>query len=249
MFNIFSSFKKHNDKLFFKTDMHCHLVPGVDDGSKDSEMSVYLIKGLAEMGIEHIITTPHVTAHTFENDKSTIARPLAELRKELSEEGIGIRLDQSAEYRIDDFYLNKVLKPCDFMPMPNNHILLESNWLQEPLNLEDIVYETSCKGFQVIFAHPERYKYLNDNYERYEEFHEHNMMFQTNLLSFAGYYGRIPQETAFWLLEHGLVDFIGTDMHNPKFLAAIQEFLKSKTYKKMLDKVEKSDIKNDTAFL
>ena len=246
---MFWIFKKSKKKLFFRTDVHSHLVPGVDDGSGSVSESISLMGSLNDMGVDHFIITPHVTARRFENDATTIAEPLAKLRSAVAESGMCVEIDQSAEYRIDDFYEEKVLKPRNFMPMPNNHILLESNWQQEPLNLDGIVYNTSTCGYQVIFAHPERYRYLNERYERYEHLHNRNLMFQVNLLSFSGFYGKTVKDTAFWLLERGMVDFVGTDIHNHKFLRAIEAFLKSKDYKRVLKLLDRSDIKNDTAFL
>ena len=246
---MFWIFKKSNRKLFFTTDVHSHLVPGVDDGSDSVSESISLMGSLNDMGVDHFIITPHVTVRRFENDATTIAEPLAKLRSAVAESGMCVEIDQSAEYRIDDFYEEKVLKPRNFMPMPNNHILLESNWQQEPLNLDGIVYSTSTCGYQVIFAHPERYRYLNERYERYEHLHNRNLMFQVNLLSFSGFYGKTAKDTAFWLLERGMVDFVGTDIHNHKFLHAIEAFLKSRDYKRVLKLLDRSDIKNDTAFV
>ncbi|MDE7389235.1 MAG: hypothetical protein K2M97_08310, partial [Muribaculaceae bacterium] len=101
-FSIFSSTPKEPAKLPFRTDIHCHLVPGVDDGSPKVEKSVEIIERMTRWGIDRIMLSPHVTQDTFENTPETLAEPYAELKKAVDEAGLLIELHMHAEYRVDE---------------------------------------------------------------------------------------------------------------------------------------------------
>ena len=105
MFNFFSKKKSEPQQLFFHTDVHCHVVPGVDDGSPDVDTSVELIERMESWGLSRIIATPHMTQDTFENTPDILDPPLHELKEALARKGSKVNLSRSAEHRIDDFFL------------------------------------------------------------------------------------------------------------------------------------------------
>lgn len=245
MFNFFK--KNHTEaKLFFSTDIHSHLVPGVDDGSKDFETSLALLKGINELGITRSIITPHVTLNTFENTPEIINPLFNELKAKAKDAQIDVELGLSAEYRVDDFFEREVLQKDKFMLYPNNYILIENSFIQQALNFEQIVFDLKVKGLKPILAHPERYLYYAQKKERYKELHSFEILFQCNLLSFAGYYGKEVKEIAYWLLDNNLINFIGSDMHNFTHLNTIKEFCQSRECHKL---AEKLDIMNETVFV
>ena len=123
MFNIFSRKEKSPATLCFRTDIHCHVIPGVDDGSRNVETSVELIEAMQGFGIERIIASPHVTQESFENNSSTIDPALDLLHNELRRRGNNIEISHSAEYRIDDLFLQR-LENNELMLLPNNHIII-----------------------------------------------------------------------------------------------------------------------------
>ena len=102
LFNIFS--KKEPIQLPFATDIHCHILPGVDDGSPDVETSVSLVERMQTWGIRRIIASPHVTEATFENTPDILDPALDELQTELARRGNDIPVSRSSENRIDDFF-------------------------------------------------------------------------------------------------------------------------------------------------
>ena len=244
MFNIFRS--KDTDKtLFFHTDIHSHIVPGVDDGSPDLNTSVSLAKELNALGIEHIIATPHVTEVTFENTAETLSAPFESLKAALKAENVNVAIEHAAEYRLDGFFERSALAPRQFMLYPNNYILIENSFIQQALNFEQIVFDLKTLGLTPVLAHPERYAYYSTRKKVYQSMHDFEIQFQVNILSFSGYYGHEVKETAFWLLKNGLVDFIGTDLHRATHIELIKKFIGSSDYKKL---VKNADVKNDTAF-
>lgn len=246
MFNIFSRKEKSPATLCFRTDIHCHVIPGVDDGSRNVETSVELIEAMQGFGIERIIASPHVTLESFENSSSTISPALELLQNELRRRGNNIEISHSAEYRIDDLFLQR-LESNELMLLPNNHILIENSFLQEPWNLENLVFSLQVKGLVPILAHPERYSYYYNNKDRYHALHEAGLRFQINLLSLAEAYGKNERTIALYLIKNGLVDFVGTDIHNLRHISAINDYLTTKNAYSDMDAL-RGVIRNDIAF-
>lgn len=245
MFNIFSRHKVP-EPLFFSTDIHCHLVPGIDDGSPDVETSVGLIRSMNSWGIKRIIATPHVTEDVFENSLDTIAPPLAQLKHAISDAGIDVDLDHSAEYRLDDLF-KKQFAAGECKPYPNGYILVENSWIQEPWGLDETLFDIKVKRLSPILAHPERYIYYFDNRERLRKIHDDGTLFQINLLSLAGHYGKDERRQAEWLIDNELVDFLGTDLHNASHVESIERYLASKDYRRDRERLD-GRILNDRAF-
>lgn len=219
--------KKEAVKLPFSTDIHCHIVPGVDDGAPDAATSAELIQAMQRWGIERIIASPHVTKNVFENDTDTIAPAMDALHAELRSRGMDIEVSHSAEYRIDEL-LDERLAAGKLMLLPGDHILIENSWLQEPGNLDRLVFDLQVKGLRPILAHPERYTYYWKDKERYDALHNAGLLFQINVLSLAGAYDKGCLKTAEYLIDRGLVDFMGTDLHRASHVEAIDNYLTTK---------------------
>lgn len=228
MFNLFTK-KSKPEKLWFTTDIHCHVLPGIDDGSPDVNTSVELIERMQGWGVERIMASPHVTYGTFPNTPDTVAAARGVLQHELTERSNQIKLGNSAEYRIDDLFM-KNLEEGTLMTLPGNRLLVENSFMQEPWNLDQLLFDLQVKGFQPILVHPERYSYYYSRKDRYEAIHNGGTKFQINLLSLAGYYGRDEKRIAEWLIERDLVDYIGSDLHRHSHADAIDRYLASKDY-------------------
>ena len=224
--------------LPFTTDLHCHIVPGVDDGSPDLEHSLRLMERMAAWGIERIVATPHFTDVTFENSPATIDAPFAQLQQAAQEASLGARLiDYSFEYRLGEGFIGK-LEADDLRPMPSGHILVENSFLQPLSNLDSLLFDIKLKGMRPILAHPERYAYYHPNRKIYERLRSEEVQLQVNFLSLAGYYGRGVQELVLWMIDKGLVDYMATDLHHQGHVEAIEKYLRSKHYKKLRPKLE-----------
>lgn len=231
MFGLFKK-KEQPAPLLFSTDIHCHIVPGIDDGSPDASTSAELISRMMAWGIRRIIASPHVTMDTFENTPATIAPALKSLKEELTARDIDIDISHSAEYRIDEFFM-KQMQEGNIVPLPGNYLLVENSFIQEPWGLDKLLFDLKVKGYRPILAHPERYHYYHGRRQRYTELHSTGTLFQINLLSLAGYYGSSERSMASWLVENGLVDFIGTDLHNHRHADHIERYLASKDYRRL----------------
>ena len=242
MFNFFR--KKAEIKLPYCTDVHNHILPGVDHGATDIENALDLIKEQMSMGITRFIFTPHITKSTFENTPDTINAAYAIFKEAIEQSGLDIKFSVSAEYLLDEFSLNQFSNDI-FIPMPQEHILLENAFQQERIDLDEIIFDIQTKGFTPIMAHPERFPYYATRKERYKHLHNAGALFQVNLMSFAGYFGRTARSNAEWLLENNLIDFLGSDMHNMQHARIIKEYLQSKDFRKISKKLE-GRLLNDT---
>ncbi len=247
---MFSFLKKNKDKdgrqLFFHTDVHCHIVPGVDDGSPDVATSLELLERMASWGLHTIITTPHMTQDTFENTPDILDPAFDELRQAAAARFPEVELKRTAEHRVDDFFLSQLEKGA-VVPYPNNYLLIENSFVSEPFGLDRTIFDLRVKGYKPVMAHPERFVYYQNDRDRYTQLHRAGNLFQVNLLSLAGYYGKSTKQMAEWLVENGMVDFLGTDLHHHRHADAIEAYLASKDYRKLAD--AGLQLMNDTAFV
>ena len=223
--------------LPFQTDLHSHLIPGIDDGSPSMERSLELIEGLADMGYRKIITTPHVMADTYRNSTATILEGVEKLRQELRSRGVEVQLEAAAEYYMDE-ELARRLREKDILRVGNEYLLFETSYYAEPLNLEETVYEIAASGYRPMLAHPERYRYVKEYEKYYGRLRELGCTFQVNINSLGGYYGIEAQQKAHWLMEKGWIDFLGSDLHTPKQLKFLRETIESGILRKVVQKNE-----------
>lgn len=230
MFNFFSK-KRERQPLFFSTDIHCHVIPGIDDGSPDVATSVELLEQMSSWGLKRILASPHITFGSFENTPEIIEKAFTELKTAVEERGMDIEIGYSAENRIDDLFV-KNYEEGRLLTLPGNILLMENSYMQEPWNLDQLLFDVQVKGFRPVLVHPERYTYYHSKKDRYTAIHDAGTAFQVNLLSLAGYYGKEEKRVAEFLIEKGLVDYIGTDLHRAGHVKAIDEYLASKDYEK-----------------
>ncbi len=206
------------------TDMHSHLLPGIDDGSPDTDTSLALIKGLQELGYRKLITTPHVMEDIYRNNKSTIQDAYRRLKAAIDSQPdlVKVNLQFAAEYLLDGNVDNMLAKNTQMLALKDKMVLVEVSFVSPPLHFKEVLFELQMKGYQPVFAHPERYGFYHSRPSEYEEIRDMGCLFQCNLLSFSGYYGASVRQAAEFLAKKGLVDLLGTDLHHDKHLQALQ---------------------------
>lgn len=243
---LFDFFFKAKDtpRLPYSTDMHCHVIPGVDDGSPDTDTSMTLLGHMSEWGFKRIFASPHSTQDRFENTPQTVAEPYGELKRAISDAGMPVEFHHHMEYRIDEFFLQQ-LDADNIVTLPGNFILIENSFSHEPWGLNNIVYNLINRGYNPILAHPERYSYYAINHhDRYESLNALGLYFQVNLLSLAGHYGKMEREAAVFLLKKGWAQFVGTDLHRMSHVETINRYLSSRQFKH--DQKLFAKLRNDT---
>jgi tyrosine-protein phosphatase YwqE len=215
------------------TDFHSHLLPGIDDGSPDIETSIFLIKGLIASGYKKIITTPHVLWEIYPNSTEIIIQKLAELKAALAVENVNIDLSAAAEYFIDEHFESDLKNKIPLLCIKDNMVLVEFSMLTAPFDLQQVLFEMQIQGYQPILAHPERYTYMNRQRSGFEDLKYAGCLFQLNLLSITGYYGKGVQTLAEYLIDNNLYDFAATDMHHDRHLEMLSKLTSSPYYQKL----------------
>jgi tyrosine-protein phosphatase YwqE len=225
MFGLFNKKQKPDWRgglSHLKTDMHSHLLPGIDDGAIDLTTSVMLIKGLMDLGYSKLITTPHVYTDLFPNTRETILQTHQQLMAHLKDENIDIEINPAAEYFVDEVFAGRLQKGEELLPIKNNMVLIEISFVSPPRELNHVIFDMVTGGYQPILAHPERYSFYYHQKDIYEQFKHQGCLLQVNMLSLIGYYGRQAQDTAIYLAKNGMIDFVGTDIHHGRHLAELQ---------------------------
>lgn len=235
-------FFNHNVKTLIKTDIHSHLIPNIDDGAKNMETSIELIRELISMGYSKLITTPHIS-DMFPNTKESILENYNGLKDELLHRDINIDIEIAAEYYADE-YFDALLEKKEILTFgKEKYLLFELSYFTPHKNLNDLIYEIQLNGFIPVLAHPERYIYLHDNYRKYKEIKEMGVLFQLNLNSLNTYYNVDIQAIAEKLIKDSLIDFIGSDTHHMTHIKSLKRSLKKSFYKKIF---KHNKILNDT---
>lgn len=225
---------------WLEVDMHSHLIPGIDDGSKTMEESLDLISRLSGYGLRKLITTPHIMSEYYKNTPEIIKMGLEDLRKSVKQAGIEIEIEAAAEYYLDEIFLEKVKDGEEILTFGDNYILVETGFINKPQMLLETLFQLEMNGYKPIFAHPERYQYLLADKKLLEDLVDRNLYFQVNLLSLTGFYSKPVKDFAELLLERGLIKLFGTDCHNPRYLDMLEGLTKSKNYQK----IQKIDLLN-----
>lgn len=237
MFNLFH--KKQGPRPIFAalgTDMHCHLIPQVDDGSKCTEESLDCLRTLQAVGYSKVFITPHFQSPRFQNDEDDIVNRYGELTRQATAAGIDIELAGIAgEYRIDGGFAQRLEHPR-FLLLAGKYVLVEFSLHQQMAGCDDFIFDMQTKGYDIILAHPERYPYLSVGGTRMEQLKNQGVLFQCNILSLGGFYGDEPRRRAYAMIEDGIVDFLGTDTHNNLYAKALTEVSCDRKVEKILEK-------------
>lgn len=223
---MFSFFKKKapqpdlsqapTDFSFLGADMHSHLVPGIDDGSPDTETSLEMIRRLKDLGYSKLITTPHVQIEFFNNNAEKIRAHFARLKQFIDDQRLGVELGVGAEYYLDNFFPTAVM-PDGLLNFGDKYVLVEVSMAGWPRQFSDMIFTIQSQGYKPILAHPERYLF-EENIKVYEELKGKGMLFQMNILAIGGYYGKSIKNLAERYLDAGLYDFCGSDTHHHRHL-------------------------------
>lgn len=203
-------------------DMHSHLLPGIDDGSADVETSLKLINGLQDLGFSRLVTTPHIMWDVYQNDADIIASAQKQLQQATPSIPAPVPLHAAAEYFLDHHFDELLDNNIPLLTIKDNWVLVEFSFVTAPRNYKEKIFNLQIKGYKPILAHPERYNYFAHTKDIFDELHTAGCMFQVNLLSIAGYYGKVPQDLARHFMKKKMVSLVGTDLHHDRHLHALQ---------------------------
>jgi tyrosine-protein phosphatase YwqE len=206
------------------TDIHSHLIPNIDDGSKSMDESLGLIKSLYDLGYRKLITTPHIMNDYYKNTPEIIHSGLENLRKALKDASINMEVEAAAEYLLDDGFESK-LQSGKLLTFGKNYVLVEISYFAEPPSLHRMIFELQTQGYRVVLAHPERYKYWHQRFDQYQQLVDRGVYLQLNINSLTGWYSPESKKMAEKLIEMDMISFLGTDLHNQNYLTELQRSL------------------------
>lgn len=209
------------------TDVHSHILFGIDDGSRTISESIELLKKLKSVGFNNVILTPHfILDSTYNSNYEANIKIYNELKERLINENIDINIYLGNEIFIDKNIPTLLEKNIITSLNGTKYVLVEFPMHNKLLNIEDILYEIRSKGYEVVIAHPERYDAFKEDYSIVDTLREDGFLFQSNYSSILGYYGKDSIKLLKYMLKRHYIDFLGTDIHRIEKTYVIDNFKK-----------------------
>lgn len=213
-------------------EMHCHVLPGIDDGARDVSASIELLNKYKSLGCTQIIATPHTMSGIYDNTPETIKASYDQVKNQVE----GLQLRFSSEYMIDEKF-DGLLNSKTIIPLHENYVLIEMSYFQPPENIKELIFKIGTLGYIPVLAHPERYAFYHNKPAVFSDFKSRGCLLQLNALSLSDHYGESCQKTALRLLKEDMYDFIGIDTHRIEHLKKIEQLKIGKVYIDSLQKV------------
>ena len=217
------------------TDMHSHILPGIDDGAATLEESLLIINKLMDLGYKKLIATPHVMSDYYRNTPAVIHKALAEVQQAVAEKGWDVEIAAAAEYYLDEYFIEMLKKNQPLLTFGSRYLLFETSFINEPSFTAEAVFLMQANNYQPVLAHPERYLYLQHNFSKCVELVNNGVLLQINLNSLTGAYSLSAQQLAEKLIENSMVSFAGTDCHALKQTKLLETTRTKKYYHKLLE--------------
>ena len=209
------------------TDVHSHILFGIDDGSRTISESVELLKKLKSVGFNNVILTPHfILDSTYNSNYESNIKIYNELKERLLNENIDINIYLGNEIFIDKNVPTLLEKNIITSLNGTKYVLVEFPMHNKLLNIEDMLYEIRSRGYEVVIAHPERYDAFKEDYSIVDTLREDGFLFQSNYSSILGYYGKDSIKLLKYMLKRHYIDFLGTDIHRIEKTYVIDNFKK-----------------------
>jgi protein-tyrosine phosphatase len=204
-------------------DLHCHYLPGIDDGVRSTEEGVALCRALAQLGFGRVVATPHMRTAMFENTEAHIREMFARFQDDTGEtEGLP-ELDVASEHYLDDVFWRR-FEEGTIVPYPGGHAaLVELPPESFPFGLERRFFEMNVRGIRPVLAHPERYAPLFRGSSAIEPLLALGVLPLLDLMSLVGHYGRAPKRAAERMLDEGVYFAACSDAHKPADVARVGE--------------------------
>lgn len=197
-------------------DVHSHVIPAVDDGSANVEETFEMIKEAKNAGVTDIILTSHFLLNHYEAETNELVFWKDKLQEVLDKQGINIKLHSGMEIYISN-QMEDLIKNKRLLTLANSrYMLIELPMGSTIQYLDHVLYLLESLGIKPIIAHPERYKYVQDNPDILQEYKDKGALIQCNYASVLGIYGSSAKKTVKKILKSGYVDFLGSDCHKQK---------------------------------
>lgn len=221
------------------TDIHSHILWGVDDGAKSELQSIAILRALHTLGIRRTFATPHMMAtlpnNTVQSLEAAFNEKLALLGKEMN-----VEVKLAAEYMLDEVFLSIIKNNGKLLTYDGKHVLIEFSHVAAPLRLNDFLFEIKSSGYIPVLAHPERYGQFM-SVKELERLKGQGVKFQLNLLSLVGVYRQPSEEFSKALLNADMYDFTGTDAHSENMVNMLKSIYLPQKHIKSIEKLIKNN--------
>jgi len=195
-------------------DIHSHLLYSVDDGATSLEESIEIIKEALKSGVDKIVATPHYLEPSYVVDKEENIKRINDIKKGLKEQNINnFEVYLGNEVYVATELIEKIKNKKITLLNNSKYLLIEFPFQRLPMFIENVLFELKSIGVVPIIAHPERYNYSKKDEDKLYELLNRGCLFQCNVASIDGVYGRTAKKRVKFLLKNDMVQLLATDNH------------------------------------
>jgi protein-tyrosine phosphatase len=195
-------------------DLHCHMLPGIDDGAPDEKTSLAMARIAVADGITVTACTPHIYPGLYENNTRLIRERVAALQTMLDAEGIALRLTSGADAHLTPELLDRLKTGTAPTLNGGRYFLLEPPHHVAPPRFEESVFNFVITGYVPVITHPERLSWINTHYEVFKQLAQRGVWMQITSGSLTGRFGNGAKYWGERMLDEGLVHILATDAHS-----------------------------------
>jgi protein-tyrosine phosphatase len=197
-------------------DLHCHMLPGIDDGSPDEATSIAMARIAVQDGIHITACTPHIYPGLYENEASDIRARVAALQSTFTAEGVALQLTSGADAHLTPELLERVKQNTAPTLHGGRYFLLEPPHHVAPPRFEESVFSFIAAGYVPVITHPERLTWIPEHYDVFERLARRGTWMQITSGSLTGRFGGDAQYWGERMLDDGLVHMLATDAHGTR---------------------------------
>jgi protein-tyrosine phosphatase len=196
-------------------DLHCHMLPGIDDGAVDLKMAIEMARMAVADGVHTVACTPHIYPGLYENTAAGIRAAVDFLQARLDARGIALQLLVGADVHLEPGLSESIRSGRVPTLAGTRYLLLEPPHHVAPPRFEESVFELMAGGFVPVITHPERLSWIDDHYAMFKRLVERGAWMQLTAASVAGRFGRKPRYWSERMLDDGCVHILASDGHHP----------------------------------
>ncbi|MFN3315506.1 MAG: tyrosine-protein phosphatase [Raineya sp.] len=221
---------------FLQADMHSHLLAGIDDGVATEMQAQSIIEDFISLGYRKIITTPHIMGDFYKNTPEIIQAKLTNLQNHLAQNCVDISVEAAAEYYLDEHFFGLLQNKSPILCFgKKKYVLFETGFLNYPSFVEEAIFLMKANGYTPVLAHPERYKYVQEDFKFVEKMLNLDVLLQVNMLSLVSYYSKEAQKVAQKLIDAKLPHFLASDCHHQRHSKHLLTLQTNSYYKKLMN--------------
>jgi protein-tyrosine phosphatase len=195
-------------------DLHCHMLPGIDDGAKDLSVSLAMARASVEQGVTVVACTPHILPGLYHNSGPAIRQATQTLQARLEQEGIPLQLVTGADVHMTPDFVSGLRSGHLLSLADSRYVLVEPPHHTAPPQLEDFFFSLVVAGYVPVLTHPERLSWVPSRYETIKKLVRGGVWMQITAGSFTGAFGRNALYWAQRLLDEGCVHLLASDAHD-----------------------------------